>query len=524
MAWLIKYGIKTENGTVLDLKSHRYMFHIYTDLSPIQAVMKAAQITASTCYSLKTPWVAKNIGLDVIYTLPTEDDRNAFVGGKVNRIIAQNPILQEWTKDKDSIEQKQVGDHLIHFRGTWTQKAAIMVPSDLNIYDEIDASKASVIEQYATRLQHSKFQWEWYLSHPSTEGTGVHKVFEKSDQKHWFHKCSHCNDWQFVNWPESVSIERQIYQCKKCKKEIYNNDRQGGQWVKKFRDREISGYWVPLLICPWVSAKKIIEYYEGKSEEYFYNKVLGLPYVGRGNKLTKTALMNNLTQEQITPDTDARIVMGVDTGLKLDYVIGAEGLCFQGSADKYEELDAHMKRWPRMIAIVDAGGDLIGSRDFQSRWKGRVFLCVTGGDKKNSDEPVWNDDEHMVTADRNKMIQLVVDEFTDGRIPLQGTENDWYDYWLDWNNLSRIKIYDPITAQFKGFKWVRNGRDHLALATVYWRVGKMRFTSEKGSVIHIKTPGLKESPTISPTGQSDITYQQILKRLKEGKRDWRQLK
>lgn len=475
IAWLQEYNIKTEAGIPLDFYNHMYMVDIYRDLSPKQALLKAAQITASTCFSLKVPWVVKNIGLDAIYTLPTEDDRNAFVSGKVNRIIAQNPIMQQWTKDKDSIEQKQIGDNLINFRGTWTQKAAIMIPSDLNIYDEVDASKLSVIEQYSTRLQHSKYQWEWYFSHPSSENTGVHKFWLKSDQKHWFHKCSRCNAWNYLEWPASI-VEGQ-YICRSCKQPLREEDRRKGKWVKKYKDKEFSGYWIPLLIAPWVTAEKVMGYYADKSEEYFYNKVLGLPFVGGGNKLTKQALLNNLTSDVITPDSKDRAVMGVDTGLRLDYVMGSEkGLFYQGDAKDYDELDAHMKRWPRMIAVVDAGGDLIGSRKFKERWPGRVFLCVTGGDKKNTDEPVWNDDERMVVADRNKIIQLVVDEFTDGKIPLQGDENDWYDYWMDWNNLHRIKVIDPITSEFKGNKWVRNGRDHRALATVYWRVGMTRFS------------------------------------------------
>jgi len=42
---------------------------------------------------------------------------------------------------------------------------------------------------------------------------------------------------------------------------------------------------------------------------------------------------------------------------------------------------------------------------------------------------------------------------------------------------------------------VRNGRDHKALATVYWRVGKMRFNGDKGQLFGLKLLGLKESPT-----------------------------
>jgi len=211
-AWLHNNEIKTDTGIPLDFKDHGYMWDIYSDLSPKQAIIKAAQITMSTCASLKAFWIAKNLGFDLIYTLPTESDRNSFVGGKVNRIIAQNPILQEWTKDKDSIEQKQVGDQLIHFRGTWTQKAAIMVPSDLNIYDEVDASKQDILEQYATRLQHSKHKYEWFFSHPSAPGFGVDRYWQRSNQRHWFIKCD-CGHRQYLSWPESIDLVREVFQC-----------------------------------------------------------------------------------------------------------------------------------------------------------------------------------------------------------------------------------------------------------------------------------------------------------------------
>lgn len=496
-AWILENDIKTEGGAPLDMKSHRFMYDIYQDLSPKQAIMKGAQITASTCFSLKVPWVVKNLKMDAIYTLPTETDRNSFVGGKINRMIAQNPVLQDWVQDKDSVEQKQIGDNLIHFRGTFTQKAAIMVPSDLNVYDEIDASKQEVIEQYATRLQHSKYQWEWYLSHPSAEGTGVHKVWEKSDQKHWFVKCSHCGKKQYLRWPDSICFERQIYQCIHCKGEIYDKDRQAGEWVRRFNDREISGYWVPLLICPWVSAKKIIEYHNDKSEEYFYNKVLGLPYIGRGNKLTKDMLLKNLTTETITPKEDERIVIGVDTGLKIDYVMGSRtGLFYQGDCADYAELDKHMARWKKAIVVMDGGGDIIGARQFRERWQGRVFLGFLGADKKTTDTPTWNDTEKTVAIERNKTIQILVDEFSQGKIPLQGTENDWYEYWMDWNNLTRIKQVDATTGEFKGYKWIRSGRDHRALATVFWRIGMDRFGMGGGKILSGENLNFQRSGTL----------------------------
>lgn len=45
--------------------------------------------------------------MDIIYTLPTSDFAAEFVSTKVNRMIQANDIFQEWTKDRNTVEQKQ---------------------------------------------------------------------------------------------------------------------------------------------------------------------------------------------------------------------------------------------------------------------------------------------------------------------------------------------------------------------------------------------------------------------------------
>lgn len=503
-AWLLEHDIKTEKGLPLSFKDHLFLFHPYADLTPKQVYLKAAQIGLSTLQIVKTMYVAKMYNLNVIYTLPTDGDVQDFAGGKVNPIIDQNPILGQYVKDHDTVEQKRVGNSTIYYRGTFTQKTAIMVSSDMNVYDEVDSSNQSVIEQYASRLQASKYKWEWYFSHPSTQGTGVDRVWQVSDQKHWFIKCGACNYEQFIAWPQSIDPVRKVYQCKECKAEITDDMRRHGRWVKKYKDREVSGYWIPLLICPWVPASEILEKYHEKSDEYFYNKVLGLPFVGGGNKLTKQLCLQNLTDDLITPKGDERVVIGMDTGKKLHYVCGtSRGLFYYGVASDYDEIERLMNRWPKAILVIDQGGDLIGSRKMREQYKGRVFLCSYGSDRKTKELVRWgkNDEDGAVIVDRNRMIQLVVDEFIDKRIPLQGNENDWYDYWLHWNNLTRVTEENSRGMLTK--VWVRNGDDHWAHATAYWRTGMSRFSNSKGSVIGA-TPGpfanIKESPTVAPDG------------------------
>jgi len=189
----------------------------------------------STAAILATIWIAKNKLIDIIYTLPTANDVKDFVGGKINRIIAQNECLRNWVKHHDTIEQKSVGDNIIYYRGTTMEKAAMMMTSQLNVFDEIDASNQRVIEQYSTRQQGpGETRIEWYFSHPSVEGNGVSRHWPKSDQKHWFIICGECKEEQFMSWPESFDMMKRIYACKSCNAEISDSMRRKGRWVAKY--------------------------------------------------------------------------------------------------------------------------------------------------------------------------------------------------------------------------------------------------------------------------------------------------
>lgn len=481
------YGIKNEQGLSIELKDRAFLRAIYKDFSPYQVVLKAPQIGLTTLMVIKSMWVAKNLHKDIIYTLPTQSDVQDMASGKINRIVAQNPIFREWVKNHDSVESKQVGENTIYYRGTWTNKAAMMVASQLNIHDEVDASKADVVEQYETRLQSNadNNRWRWYFSHPSLPDYGVDKFWQISDQKHWFITCKECEELQYLSWPESIDKERRIYVCKACNAPLSDDDRRGGNWYPKYPGREFSGYWVSQLMCPWITASKVLDDFTEKTPEYFYNYVLGLPYSGGDSKLVKEELFQNLTNEQNVPDKTERVVLGIDTGKKLDFVLGNKrlGIFHHGDSEGYGTLNGFMERWPLCIAVIDAGGDFIGAQEFFERWPNRVFKAYAGEDRKDNQLFRWDDEDRKVLYDLNRTWQLVVDEFRKKRIPLQGNEDDFWEYWLDWKNMSRVKVVDDKTGMFKGIKWVRNGRNHRASATLFWRIGMDKFSGDMASFI-----------------------------------------
>lgn len=532
--WLDVHEIKNEKGDPISFVQHRFQLAIYNDQSDNLVVMKAAQVGMSTVEIVKNFRDAETHKMDIIYTLPTDNDVSMFVGGKVNRIIQNNPHLSDLTADKDSIEQKQIGDSMVYFRGTWTKKAAIMITADRLVHDEKDSSKQDVIADYQARLQHSKFKQTHTFSHPSVPNNGVDVEWQQSDQKEWFIKCPHCNRWQILTWNTedpakmSIDIERREFVCKKCRGVLHWQDRNNGQWRAK-KNRKLgstielengkrvkikySGYHVSLLMMPTTTAGEIIDKYQevldGKQTmDFFYNKVLGLPYAGGGNSVPKEVVMGAITTEKNL--YKGRLVLGVDSGVKLRWALGnLQGLVGYGEMGAWEpdpklgipldqSIEYFLKKFPNLIMVVDQGGDIIGPRKLRAKYPGRVFLCHYLRDRKTMELVRWgkSDEAGKVEADRNRMIQLVVDEMREKRFRLyNGTENDWYDYYLHFSHIYRTVEED--SNYVKHYVWHRSDRDDWVHATVYWRIGIMKF-GVGGGIVGVSPEAEPDSYLINP--------------------------
>lgn len=491
--------ITNDQGQLLDFKNHPYLLDIYDDFTPKQAIKKAAQIGFSTTANIKALWLAKNKGMDIIYSLPSAADIKDFVSGKTNRLIDHNTVFQDWTADKDSIEQKRVGSNVIYFKGTWTERAAIATPADLYISDETDRSKQEIVQQFKTRLQHSKFGWEWYFSNPSAPGHGVDKYWGDSDQKHWFVHCD-CNQgedhgWQFLTMA-NIMGDKPYFGCRWCKKELNRNE---GEWVRRWKDREVSGYWISALMAPWISAAQILARQKDYTEEQFANFVLGEPYVGKGNILTRQSFFQNIINK--TNPQDARPIIGIDTGNNINYVVGNKyGLFHYDKCSDYEPIRALMRRWPDAIAIIDQGGDIIGPRKLREEFKNRVYLCFFAADRKNDELVRWNRDDGTVIADRNKMMQLVVDELSEKRIPLYGKESEWEDVWAEFKGMYRTA--EENTLGVPVFHWNKpaSGRCDYPFSVLYWRIGMGEFMSDKAKFIEPGGNQFAFTGSDNPTG------------------------
>lgn len=489
------YGIKNEQGKLLSFKDRAFLIPILEDRSQFQVILKAPQIGMTVLQLIKTLWWAKYEKKDIIYTLPTESDVQDMAGGKINRIIAQNPIFLDWISEHDTVSQKNVDDNIIYYRGTFTQKAAMMVTSQLNVHDEVDASNPEVITQYETRLQSEPGGMRWYFSHPSIIGAGVDLQWQKSDQKELFVTCRACKEAQTLEWPFSIDQERKCFQCKYCFAEIKDEDRRSTDWRALYPGAEYSGWHISQMICPWIPAEKIIKDFKEKEAQYFHNFTLALPYADAKSKVTLETIKGLLTDDN---QRIGRVIFGVDTGIKIRWVSGDKnGLFASDECESYEDLQRECDKHKDWIMVIDQGGDIIGARKFQEDNPGKVFLCYFQQDKKSMQLIKWGEkDEYgMVRVDRNRLIQLVVDEMNDKRIPLQGDLEKWWNLWTHWQWMYRTIGEDRIGNLVYVWECDKSAhRNDWALAMCYWRVGIDRFAETETEFIGEENPAFKQIP------------------------------
>jgi hypothetical protein len=511
-SWVLAHNIKTDKGLPLQFEDYNFLKDIYEDMTPIQVCRKASQIGFSTMEILKSLWLAYTRDYNIIYTLPTFADVGQFVPSKVNALIGMNPILRDWTADKDTVLQKKVGKGFIYYRGTFSKSGegkameggvGIMFSSDLNIHDECDRSDQTVMEQYESRLEASKYRGRWYFSNPTVPHTLSQKIYERSDQKHWFIKCEHCGKWQYLDFWDNIKNGQ--YVCGKCGGLISDDARRNGQWVKKYQDRDISGYWISHLICPWICAMKVEEAQKMKSKQYFYNFVLGLPYIGSDIVVNKDIILRNIDRTE--PNFQEHNVLGVDSGLQKFYVLGnKQGIFKVGMVENWVDVEEMIKVYDIEVAVIDALPDLTEPRKLRDKYLGRIWLNYYKKEVRKADYITWDYKTHTVYSDRSKIIQQVISELVDRKIKFQMDINELSDYIKHWQSIYKISEKDNMGIERD--IWESSGDDHLIHATNYFRLAL-----DLSGDSTVKEYGLKKKvyDGTAPSIQEEIERQEILK-------------
>lgn len=493
-AWMEYRGAVTNKGEPMEWIDRLWLHAILVDQSPELVVRKGAQIGMSTVEIFKVLHECYFKNIIAIYILPTDTFVKEFVTAKVDPIMKFNSIP---TSGKDSISEKFLGSgetqSFLFFKGSWTERAAIMLDADYLVFDEMDFCDPDVLQTYLSRVKASGQAWMHRFSTPTYPNKRIDGAYQKTDMRHWFVKCSHCGyDW-YLDWPlvhdgkgiaGNVDFDRKCYVCAKCQGVITDDDRRSGHWVRKWREGDRThGYWVSQVMAPWISCADLIAEEQVVSKDYFLNFSIGKPYAGSDVNVSRGLITAALRSSR--PDV-RELCMGVDVhGHEHFFVIGDErgprewgSIPFTDSdEDKgYNRIHAKMTEHDIKTCVIDGNPHTEESRAFAEAHPNKVFLCYFRPLEQSPSPQVFDEDKYIVNAERQRVITRTVSEFQKGQVGLyiDPFDMEFDRYVAHWGNLY-LKRETGRDGQEREI-WDNGGDpDHYALATVYQRMALHRF-------------------------------------------------
>lgn len=186
-------------GDRFSFKDHEFQETILTDTSKEVNVQKCAQVGMSEAMARYALAVCRVMPyFSVILTMPFKDDAANFAKTRLDPIITETPDLRDsMDKDLDNSEVKGIENSLLYMRGCSGTTAALSVPADMLIHDELDRSDEDIVGQYQSRIKHSKHKLTRKFGTPTLEGRGIAKAMETSLRHRMACICNHC-DHKFI--------------------------------------------------------------------------------------------------------------------------------------------------------------------------------------------------------------------------------------------------------------------------------------------------------------------------------------
>lgn len=196
------------NGDRYSFKDHEFQKEIISDTTRDVYVQKCAQVGLSEIMARYVIGLCRIMPyFSAILTMPYSGDATNFVKTRINPFIDGSPDLKSvMNKDLDNTQIKEIATSLFYARGTSGETAALSVPADLLVHDEVDRSDPFTLQQYQSRIKHSRWKLTRLFGTPTVDGMGIALAMEKARRKRHMVKCHCCNHYFVPSYHTDVVI------------------------------------------------------------------------------------------------------------------------------------------------------------------------------------------------------------------------------------------------------------------------------------------------------------------------------
>lgn len=492
-------------------KHHPWVRELHDSWAPFNVAMKGAQLGVTEVAINRALYIIDKMKRDVLYVLPTTVTASDFSKTRFGGALSLSPYLKNLFTDTNSVGLKQAGANALYIRGSRGDSNLVSIPVSELILDEVDRMQQRTITLALERLSGQLHKHVWAISTPTIPEYGIHKLYLKSSQEHYYFRCPACSRLTELVWPECIEIigesindprcNESFLKCKECKNKLHHEAKPeflaAGDWQSTLTspNMDFRGFHVNQLYSFTVTpGELVVAHFRGFGDEFaakeFHNSKIGLPYIGTGARISD-AMIDDAIKDYTTagdrPTIGGQrlITLGADQG-KTGYIVikewfieGNPGNDINAVAipkvvwfgkfgeDEWGLLDDLMREWQVLYAVVDADPQINEARRFCKRFHGYAALCRYRRGQSAKEISVAEDDTGvpMLTVDRTNWLTATLGRFKSRPPRIQLPRDIAHDFRDHLKNLVRTYERDEtgnVTATF-----VEIGPDHFAHACNY---------------------------------------------------------
>jgi len=475
--------------------------------------MKAAQLGFSETFILRElhGCIFGGYKQGSLYLFPNADEMRKFSQSRFNTLIAANKTtIGRFVKSggkggTDTANLKRVGNANLFLDGatltqsigeniTQKESAALRGKSvDSVNCDEYDLMDSDILTNIGSRLKNSDIARITILSNPSIPDFGVSKLFNNSNQNHWYRKCE-CGEWScpdlvFPDFIEEDSNGKGHCVCSKCGQVlglgVYSPDPESPQYREhscewrpsKPDNKEWEGYRISTLNHPRTDPAETLRLFKdaqnvgGPKLTNFYKFELGLPYIDSTDQLTTSAVYDCCGHDVMATGHTGPCAMGVDVGLTWHVVIGTRvdrerwEIVRVAQCRSIEEVDILARRFHVKSAVLDIRPYEDTVRKFQKEYRGNIYLCEYG--QNPMEEAFWDNKRMVVKAYRTGLLDVSHRLIQDKQIRLPRRCGEIDEFARQCCRTAKVLEENKRTGQ-PVYNYIKLGDDHYRHALGYF--------------------------------------------------------